>query len=198
MLACSSLPEKITIELYNIFFSDVERALSRFIAKTCGKTHSLFTTDDTNLFPLISCADTTVHAEFNTNLGADSGETTVQVPAYVNALLFRDQIFEEYEYKPKKAKKNEQSTDNNKKTGHNKTPIKDIKKETTAGEQPESDNEKADPNAAVTNDNNETEQEDIKDKVKLEEQCTNKPQINPFLRPVRLPRNVYSLPPVCK
>ena len=87
MLACSSLPEKITIELYNIFFSDVERALSRFIAKTCGKTHSLFTTDDTNLFPLISCADTTVHAEFNTNLGADSGETTVQVPAYVNALL---------------------------------------------------------------------------------------------------------------
>ena len=143
----------------------MERALSRFIAKTCGKTHSLFTTDDTNLFPLISCADTTVHAEFNTNLGADSGETTVQVPAYVNALLFRDQIFEEYEYKPKKAKKNEQSTDNNKKTGHNKTPIKDIKKETTAGEQPESDNEKVDPNAAVTNDNNETEQEDIKDKV---------------------------------
>ena len=97
----------------------MERALSRFIAKTCGKTHSLFTTDDTNLFPLISCADTTVHAEFNTNLGADSGET-VQVPAYVNALLFRDQIFEEYEYKPKKAKKDEES-ETNKKTG-NKTP----------------------------------------------------------------------------
>ena len=165
----------------------MERALSRFIAKTCGKTHSLFTTDDTNLFPLISCADTTVHAEFNTNLGADSGET-VQVPAYVNALLFRDQIFEEYEYKPKKAKKDEES-ETNKKTG-NKTPIKDIKKE--AGE-PGSDNEK-DPTAPA----NETEQEDIKDKVKLEEQCTNRPQINPFLRPVRLPRNVYSLPPVCK
>ena len=76
--------------------------MSRFIAKTCGKTHSLFTTDDTNLFPLISCADTTVHAEFNTNLGADSGGDLVQVPSYVNALLFRDQIFEEYEYKPKK------------------------------------------------------------------------------------------------
>ena len=89
---------------YNLpfIFSDVERALSRFIAKTCGKTHSLFTTDDTNLFPLISCADTTVHAEFNTNLGADSGGDLVQVPSYVNALLFRDQIFEEYEYKPKK------------------------------------------------------------------------------------------------
>ena len=101
-------------------YSDVERALSRFIAKTCGKTHSLFTTDDTNLFPLISCADTTVHAEFNTNLGADSGDT-VQVPAYVNALLFRDQIFEEYEYKPKKPKKEE--SDKNKK-GH-KTPKKE-------------------------------------------------------------------------
>ena len=50
---------------------DVERALSRFIAKTCGKTHSLFNVDDNNIFPLISCVDNTVHAEFNTNLGMD-------------------------------------------------------------------------------------------------------------------------------
>merc|ERR1719201_2866266 len=33
---------------------DVERALTRFIAKT-GKIHNLFKTDDNNLFPLISC-----------------------------------------------------------------------------------------------------------------------------------------------
>merc|ERR1712013_99246 len=33
---------------------DVERALTRFIAKT-GKIHNLFKTDDSNLFPLISC-----------------------------------------------------------------------------------------------------------------------------------------------
>jgi len=103
---------------------DVERALSRFIAKTCGKTHSLFTTDDTNLFPLISCADTTVHAEFNTNLGADSGGDLVQVPSYVNALLFRDQIFEEYEYKPKKPKKED---DPKKKKGQ-KRPNEEVKK----------------------------------------------------------------------
>jgi hypothetical protein len=32
----------------------VERALTRFIAKT-GKIHNLFNTEDTNLFPLISC-----------------------------------------------------------------------------------------------------------------------------------------------
>merc|ERR1712037_913165 len=59
---------------------DVERALTRFIAKT-GKTHSLFNTDDTNLFPLISCD----------RLMPDQPA----LPAYLNALLFKDQIFEE-------------------------------------------------------------------------------------------------------
>lgn len=135
---------------------DVERALSKFMAKTSGKTHSLFTTDDTNLFPLISCADNIVHAEFNTNLGADSGET-VQVPAYVNALLFRDQIFEEddREYQPKKAKKD------------------DDKKSKDEGEETEKD-----------------------EKLKNEEA---KPtETNPFLRPVRMPRNALCLPSACK
>lgn len=61
---------------------DVERALTRFIAKT-GKTHSLFNVDDTNLFPLISC-------------DANVPDKPL-LPAYVNALLFRDQIFEEDE-----------------------------------------------------------------------------------------------------
>jgi len=178
---------------YNLpfIFSDVERALSRFIAKTCGKTHSLFTTDDTNLFPLISCADTTVHAEFNTNLGADSGGDLVQVPSYVNALLFRDQIFEEYEYKPKKPKKED---DPKKKKGQ-KRPNEEVKKETS---EPESDTEKdTSVNAGEAAEN--SEHEDAK--VKLEDQpsTNNKPQINQFMRPARLPRStVYSLPPVCK
>ena len=56
---------------------DVERALTRFIAKT-GKTHSLFKTDDTNLFPLISCD----------RLMPDQPA----LPAYLNALLFKDQV----------------------------------------------------------------------------------------------------------
>lgn len=56
---------------------DVERALTRFIAKT-GKTHSLFNTDDTNLFPLISCD----------RLMPDQPA----LPAYLNALLFKDQV----------------------------------------------------------------------------------------------------------
>ena len=56
---------------------DVERALTRFIAKT-GKTHSLFRTDDTNLFPLISCD----------RLMPDQPA----LPAYLNALLFKDQV----------------------------------------------------------------------------------------------------------
>ena len=57
---------------------DVERALTRFIAKT-GKTHSLFKTDDTNLFPLISCD----------RLMPDQPA----LPAYLNALLFKDQVY---------------------------------------------------------------------------------------------------------
>ena len=61
------------------------------------------------MFPLISCVDTTVHAEFNTNLAAEAGDG-LQVLPYVNALLFRDQIFEEEEYSPKKAKKDHPSS----------------------------------------------------------------------------------------
>ena len=182
------------------FYSDVERALSRFIAKTCGKTHSLFTTDDTNLFPLISCADTTVHAEFNTNLGADSGDT-VQVPAYVNALLFRDQIFEEYEYKPKKPKKEE--SDKNKKGHGQKTPKKEQVKTEAVTSEPEnnpdnSDNEKDTSGVGDTETTTEV-QEDTKVKLEDLQPPISRPQINSFMRPARLPRsNVYSLPPVCK
>ena len=61
---------------------DVERALTRFIAKT-GKIHNLFKTDDNNLFPLISC-------EREVDGGA-------KIPPYINAVLFKDQVFEEDE-----------------------------------------------------------------------------------------------------
>jgi len=69
---------------------DVERALTRFIAKT-GKIHNLFKTDD-NLFPLISCEP--------------KEEEGVRLPPYIDALLFKDQVFEEdeREYLPKKRK----------------------------------------------------------------------------------------------
>jgi len=69
---------------------DVERALTRFIAKT-GKIHNLFKTDDNNLFPLISC---------------EKDEEGVKLPPYLDALLFKDQVFEEdeREYLPKKRK----------------------------------------------------------------------------------------------
>jgi len=69
---------------------DVERALTRFIAKT-GKIHNLFQTDDSNLFPLISC---------------EREEEGVRFPPYIDALIFKDQIFEEdeREYIPKKRK----------------------------------------------------------------------------------------------
>ncbi|XP_040579188.1 transcription initiation factor TFIID subunit 8 [Lepeophtheirus salmonis] len=69
---------------------DVERALTRFIAKT-GKTHSLFKTDDTNLYPLIS-SDRSMAPE------------SPDLPPYLNALLFKDKIFDENErdFLPKK------------------------------------------------------------------------------------------------
>jgi transcription initiation factor TFIID subunit 8 len=69
---------------------DVERALTRFIAKT-GKIHNLFNTDD-NIFPLISCEP--------------KEEEGVRLPPYLDALLFKDQVFEEdeREYLPKKRK----------------------------------------------------------------------------------------------
>ena len=55
---------------------DVERALTRFIAKT-GKIHNLFKTDDNNLFPLISC---------------EREVDGTKMPPYLNAILFKDQV----------------------------------------------------------------------------------------------------------
>ncbi|EZA57137.1 Transcription initiation factor TFIID subunit [Ooceraea biroi] len=72
---------------------DIERALTRFIAKT-GETHSLFLTEDNSMFPLISCKP--------------------QFPSYISALLPQDQIFEpdtdfQFESNPTKKKKEEKT-----------------------------------------------------------------------------------------
>ena len=114
-----------------------------------------------------------MYAEFNTNLGAESGEnTSVQVPPYVNALLYRDQIFEEddREYQPKKPKKEEPSKDRKNK------------------------GKKEDPEEIDAEDKD----EEAKEKEKQSEEKETKPQGNPFLKPVRLPRNALCLPPACK
>ncbi|XP_051173655.1 transcription initiation factor TFIID subunit 8-like [Leptopilina boulardi] len=70
---------------------DIERALTRFVAKT-GETHSLFLTEDNSMFPLIACKP--------------------QHPSYLTALLPTDQVFdqeteEQFEPKPVKRKKPE-------------------------------------------------------------------------------------------
>ncbi|XP_014211760.1 transcription initiation factor TFIID subunit 8 [Copidosoma floridanum] len=77
---------------------DIERALTRFTAKT-GKTHTLFLKDDNSMFPLIG--------------------TSPQFPSYLSALLPQDQIFDsdsDAEGSPiKKKKENEpESKDGNK------------------------------------------------------------------------------------
>ena len=77
---------------------DVERALTRFIAKT-GKIHNLFNSEDSNLFPLISCV---------------KEEEEFKLPPYVDALVFKDQVFEEEEIerRPKRRKHNQRPDDN--------------------------------------------------------------------------------------
>ncbi|XP_020289478.1 transcription initiation factor TFIID subunit 8 [Pseudomyrmex gracilis] len=72
---------------------DIERALTRFIAKT-GETHSLFLTEDNSMFPLIACKP--------------------KFPSYISALLPQDQIFEpdpdfQFESNTVKKKKDQQS-----------------------------------------------------------------------------------------
>ena len=125
---------------------DVERALTRFIAKT-GKIHNLFKTDDSNLFPLISC---------------DRDEEGVKLPAYLDALLFKDQVFEEdeREYLPKKRKSNNQN---------NSKPRKQ-EDDSDDEEGPGSSEKKPKPNEASAEGGDGID--------------------NPFLRPVRMPRPI--------
>ena len=133
---------------------DVERALTRFIAKT-GKTHSLFHTDDTNLFPLISCDRTPPDKPM--------------LPPYINALLFRDQVFEEdeREFMPKKKKEEEE-------------------------EEEEEDKDKKEEKDDDSDSKEDLEQEDKEGKVKPHEKKSdckkeeNDAIDNPYLRPVRV------------
>ncbi|KAK9710813.1 Bromodomain associated [Popillia japonica] len=69
-------------EKYAAQKKDMERALTKFLAKT-SQIHNLFDSDETNMFPLIACKP--------------------QFPPYLSALLPQDQIFdpEDLEYDPR-------------------------------------------------------------------------------------------------
>ncbi|XP_015433194.1 PREDICTED: transcription initiation factor TFIID subunit 8 [Dufourea novaeangliae] len=78
---------------------DIERALTRFIAKT-GETHSLFLTEDNSMFPLISCKP--------------------QFPSYLSALLPQDQVFEaeqDFHFEPSPVKKKKEPEKEEKEEG---------------------------------------------------------------------------------
>ena len=163
---------------------DVERALTRFIAKTCGKTHSLFNTDDTNLYPLISCDPKATRATatslaqasqlfhtanphqnpFGSAQDASALDNLPPLPPYVSALMFRDQLFEEdeREFLPKKKAKEE-----------------DEEEEEAGDEEDKSESQQPD-----------SDSDEKKDKIKVEDPKPSGHMDNPFLRPTRTPRNV--------
>jgi len=187
---------------------DVERALTRFMAKTCGRTHSLFNTDDTNLYPLISCdpraarsqstlaqATQMFHsggmapsqqADGSDGSGADG---VVPLPAYVTALMFRDQLFEEdeSEYLPKKKTEEEEKAEKGDDSDQSDNEVESKKAE--------DDKAKGD----FDDDSDNEESVTAKKKVKTEQAASSsevpKPASksaldNPFLRTTRTPRNV--------
>ena len=186
---------------------DVERALTRFIAKTCGKTHSLFNNDDTNLFPLISCdpAATRGTVAYSSMAAMTAGPNTLNfgagqeimsanelppLPSYLSGILFRDQLFEEdeREYLPKK-KRGEYDDDDDMET-----------EEAPAEGQAENDELNADTDQtrkdsdqeADPDNSNISDENDIKSEQKAKKEEHKKDNIsinNPFLRTVRMPRN---------
>ena len=189
---------------------DVERALTRFIAKTCGKTHSLFNHDDTNLFPLISCdpAATRGTVAYSSMAAMTAGPNTLQLgagqeimsanelpplPSYLSGILFRDQLFEEdeREFLPKK-KKGEDEDD--------EMDTEDVQTgENTENDESTEDKEQNDENteqAMETSERNSLDNEhkiENKDKVKIKKDEEDKKDDgsinNPYLKPVRMPRN---------
>lgn len=184
---------------------DVERALTRFIAKTCGKTHSLFNTNDTNLFPLISCDQTArLTASMAGPIGpdgphpdssADLGSYTI--PAYINALVFRDQIFEEDErdFLPRKRRnEDEEEMDNEIQLEKKKKQKKKHKKKKKDDEEKESesdDNAAEEDQAEIDRKLEEARREEQKRKEeerRERERNAAKEIDNPFLKPVRMPR----------
>jgi histone H3/H4 len=188
---------------------DVERALTRFVAKTCGKTHSLFNHDDTNLFPLISCdpAATRGTVAYSSMAAMTTGPNMLQLgagqeimsanelpplPSYLSGILFRDQLFEEdeREYLPKK-KKGEYDDDDM------------DTEEAQIGEQAENDeliednepnkdsDQEADPDRRNMSDEKEATEQKEKSRNKKEDEDKKESGTinNPYLRPVRMPRN---------
>lgn len=156
---------------------DVERALTRFIAKT-GKTHSLFNTDDTNLFPLISCD----------RLMPDQPA----LPAYLNALLFKDQIFEEddREYAPKRKVIKEEDDDAKKLKDSNRKVIvveAKIDKEMYESDPDDDDAQNVQSGSSGDKDSEEKGGKAEKEQNKKSE-ANNEAIDNPFLRPVKFPR----------
>ncbi len=145
---------------------DVERALTRFVAKT-GATHSLFEAEDANLYPLVA----------PDRVAPDQPV----LPAYVSALLFKDQLFEEdeSEYAPKKKKEDEEEEEDQKKK-------KSKKEGEKSKEQPQEEEEEEEAGGA---DDKEGEAEEKGGKDKEEADVID----NPFLRPARVSR-----PPLLK
>ena len=191
---------------------DVERALTRFIAKTCGKTHSLFNHDDTNLFPLISCdpAATRGTVAYSSMAAMTAGPNTLNsgsgqeimsanelppLPSYLSGILFRDQLFEEdeREYLPKK-KKGEDDDDEDMETDDAPTSPRGDNDE--LNDENQCTNIESDPDTVADGISmfNEFEgsaghKEKSKSKKEDEDKRDEGAINNPFLRPVRMPRN---------
>ena len=188
---------------------DVERALTRFIAKTCGKTHSLFNHDDTNLFPLISCdpAATRGTVAYSSMAAMTAGPNMLQLgagqeimsanelpplPSYLSGILFRDQLFEEdeREYLPKKKKGEDEDDEMDTEDVQNDEPTENdesIEDNDHNEKDTDQDIEPANRNS-IDKDNIETKD---KSKVKKEEEDKKDDGAinNPYLRPSRMPRN---------
>ena len=188
---------------------DVERALTRFIAKTCGKTHSLFNHDDTNLFPLISCdpAATRGTVAYSSMAAMTAAPNTLQLgagqeimsanelpplPSYLSGILFRDQLFEEdeREYLPKKKKGEDEDDEMDIEDAQNDEPTENdesIEDNDHNEKDTDQDIEPANRNS-IEKDNIET-----KDKAKVKKEEEDKKDDgainNPYLRPSRMPRN---------
>jgi len=197
---------------------DVERALTRFMAKTCGRTHSLFNTDDTNLYPLISCdpkatRSAAAAAGGNANPfhqggggsgqgpggsdggpdGSGRGDPGV-LPAYVTALMFRDQLFEEdeSEYLPKKKaeedEEEEEGLEGDEEQGEEST--KEKKPKTELDESDDEGGESAAKKVKLEAGAKPGEGSS-KEATKQSTSASNSTKTdNPFLRTTRTPRNV--------
>ena len=189
---------------------DVERALTRFIAKTCGKTHSLFNHDDTNLFPLISCdpAATRGTVAYSSMAAMTAGPNSLQLgpgqeimsanelpplPSYLSGILFRDQLFEEdeREYLPKKKKGEDEEDEMDTEDAQVDEAAENIDSTEDIELNDKEMNQDTDPSNRNSSEEKEEKIEKEKYKGKKEEDDKKEDGTinNPYLRPVRMPRN---------